>query len=185
MGQSWWKRGMKPGREGSQPAREENEKPPFLKCPSPWLIPTTTQNYCYFSHLQTKQNKIKQSSTLNLHFPASYCSVSLLHFAADVLERVPYSLSWISLLPFFPKPTLTRLLSTETSLVKVTSDLHFTTHNDQCPGLISPGLLAPLDAADHFLLDTASALGSWDFSYLSGCSYLSLLCWFLRFSLTS
>ena len=84
-----------------------------------------------------------------------------------------------------------RILSTETSLVKVTSDLHFATYNDQLPVLFLPGQLAALDAAItsscliQFPPWASRARYPWLFSCLSGCSFFPLLCWSLRFSLTS
>lgn len=166
MGPGWWKREVRRGSGGrvvwSQPEREENGW--GIKNPLSWsfslhgFIPITTQTCCYFSHLQTKQNKAK-----SYPWPPFPCQL-LFHFSAPLCSECTWKSSLLTVSnfppPIFPKPTPMRLLSTETSLVKVTSDLHFPTYNGQFPGLILPGLLA-LDAADNFLLlDTASALGS-------------------------
>lgn len=119
--------------------------------PSPYKL-------AVISHFPTK-NKTKSYS-----WPQFPCQLPP-HFSALLCNGCPcksslHSLSQISLLPFFPKPTPVRLFSIETALVRATSDLHFATFNDQYPVLILPDLLAALDAADHFLwLDTISSLG--------------------------
>lgn len=90
MGPGWLKREMKPGGKRNQTERRGTGW--GMKILS--TVASLSTGSFQSSHKPAVISlifKLKQSPTLDLNSPASSHSISLLHFAADVLERVPYT----------------------------------------------------------------------------------------------